>query len=134
MSFDQLLAAGERSAPACLIVDVRMPGMSGLELQRRLAAEGRGIPVVFISGHPDEPARRAAPAAGTVEFLRKPFDDKVLLDAIARALAQAAPSSLSCGESLRNPEPERRGGPAACLRNVATCGAARALAHPRPPL
>jgi FixJ family two-component response regulator len=87
-SAEEFLAPGEHRAPACLVLDLRMPGMSGLELQERLAAAGRHIPVVFITGHPDESARRAALAAGAVEFLRKPFDDRVLLDAVARALAQ----------------------------------------------
>jgi FixJ family two-component response regulator len=88
-SAEEFLAPRDRRAPACLILDVRMPGMNGLQLQERLAANGVRIPVVFITGHPDEPARRAALAAGAVEFLQKPFDDRVLLDAVARALAQS---------------------------------------------
>jgi FixJ family two-component response regulator len=87
-SAEEFLTPGERRAPACLILDMRMPGMSGLELQERLTAAGRRIPVVFIAGHPDESARRDALAAGAVEFLQKPFDDRVLLDAVARALEQ----------------------------------------------
>jgi FixJ family two-component response regulator len=67
---------------------MRMPGMSGLELQERLAAAGRHIPVVFITGHPDESARRAALAAEAVEFLQKPFEERVPLGAVTRALAQ----------------------------------------------
>jgi FixJ family two-component response regulator len=87
-SAEEFLAPAEHRVPACLILDLRMPGMSGLELHERLAADGRRIPVVFITGHPDESARRAALAAGAVEFLQKPFDDQLLLDAVSRALAQ----------------------------------------------
>jgi FixJ family two-component response regulator len=87
-SAEEFLAPGEHRAPACLLLDLRLPGMSGLELQERLAADGRRIPVVFITAHLDESARRAALAAGAVEFLLKPFDDRVLLDAVTRALAQ----------------------------------------------
>jgi FixJ family two-component response regulator len=78
-----------RPAPGCLILDVRMPGLGGLGLQQLLAAEGRHIPIVFISGHEEEQARREALAAGAVDFLQKPFDDLSLLEAVARALAKA---------------------------------------------
>jgi len=74
--------------PACLILDVRMPGMSGLELQNLLAADNRRIPIVFITAHEDEQARLTALGAGGVAFLQKPFDDGVLLDAVVRALSQ----------------------------------------------
>jgi FixJ family two-component response regulator len=85
-SAEDFLASGEGYAPACLILDVRMPGMSGLELQRRLATSGRHIPIVFITAHEDEPARRATLDAGAVGFLQKPFDDLALLEAVAKAL------------------------------------------------
>ena len=74
---------------ACVILDVRMPDMTGLELQKRLASLGRCVPLIFITAHEDEQARREALEAGAVDFLQKPFDDCVLLDAVARALACA---------------------------------------------
>jgi FixJ family two-component response regulator len=79
----------DRSPPDCLIVDVRMPRMSGLELQQRLIAAGRRIPIVFITAHEDESARSCALAAGAAEFLHKPFDDRRLLEAIDKAAAEA---------------------------------------------
>jgi two-component system, LuxR family, response regulator FixJ len=84
---EEFLATAEGTTAACLVLDVRMPGMSGLGLQKQLASAGRHIPIVFITGHEDEQARRAALEAGAVDFLQKPFDDQALLDSIARALA-----------------------------------------------
>jgi FixJ family two-component response regulator len=71
---------------ACLIADIRMPGMSGLELQARLNAERCRIPTIFISAHGDEKMRLQALRAGAVEFLSKPFDDQALLDRVRAAL------------------------------------------------
>ena len=73
-------------APACLVLDVRMPGLSGLELQRELSQAGRGIPIIFITGHGDIPMTVRAMKAGAVDFLPKPFRDQDLLDAIAHSL------------------------------------------------
>jgi FixJ family two-component response regulator len=70
----------------CLILDVRMPGMNGLELQRRLAAEFREIPVIFITAHGDRAARSQALKAGAVDYLLKPFREEALLQAIHAAL------------------------------------------------
>jgi FixJ family two-component response regulator len=75
------------SAPALLVLDVHLPGLSGLELQARLNAEGRGLPVVFITAYADEPLRQAALAAGCAAFLPKPFEEQELLGAIREALA-----------------------------------------------
>ena len=75
-------------ATACLVLDVRMPGLSGLELQRELSQAGRGIPIIFITGHGDIPMTVRAMKAGAVDFLPKPFRDQELLDAIARSLEQ----------------------------------------------
>ncbi len=75
--------------PACLVLDVRMPGMSGLELQRELGERGARLPIVFITGHGDIPMTVRAMKAGAVEFLPKPFRDQDLLDAIAQSLAQS---------------------------------------------
>jgi FixJ family two-component response regulator len=72
--------------PDCLILDVRLPGLSGLELQERLTTLGRSIPIVFISAHAEEQVRRQALAAGALDFLVKPFDEAVLLEALGVAL------------------------------------------------
>jgi FixJ family two-component response regulator len=73
-------------APGCLVLDVRLPGMSGLAFQEQLAKAGIGLPIIFISGHGDVPMTVRAMKAGAVEFLTKPFDDQVLLDAINGAI------------------------------------------------
>ncbi|HYS15904.1 MAG TPA: response regulator transcription factor [Candidatus Binatia bacterium] len=73
-------------APSCLILDVRLPGLSGLDLQRELADAGEQIPIIFITGHGDIPMSVRAMKAGAVEFLPKPFRDQDLLDAIRQAL------------------------------------------------
>jgi FixJ family two-component response regulator len=72
--------------PACLVLDVRMPGLSGLDLQRELALKGEPIPIIFITAHGDIPMAVGAMKAGAAEFLSKPFRDQDLLDAIRRAL------------------------------------------------
>ena len=74
------------AAPACLILDVRMPRMSGLELQRRLAEEGLKIPIIFISGHGDDEMAARAREAGAEEFLHKPLLDHPLLDIVKRVV------------------------------------------------
>jgi FixJ family two-component response regulator len=76
--------------PDCLVLDLRMPGgLSGLELQQHLARGGPCIPIIFITGHEDEQARCQAAAAGAIDFLQKPFEDQLLLEAVARAAAQS---------------------------------------------
>jgi FixJ family two-component response regulator len=85
-SAEEYLASGEQDETGCLIADIRMPGMSGLELQARLEADRRQIPILFISAHGDEEMRLRALRAGAVEFLAKPFDRKVLLDHVRAAL------------------------------------------------
>jgi len=72
--------------PACLVLDVRLPGLSGLDLQRELAAAKSSIPIIFITGHGDVPMSVRAMKAGAVEFLTKPFRDQELLDAIQQAI------------------------------------------------
>ena len=72
--------------PACLVLDVRMPGLSGMDLQRELAQSGFHIPIVFITGHGDIPMSVRAMKAGAVEFLTKPFRSRVFLDAIRAAI------------------------------------------------
>ena len=76
--------------PSCLVLDVRLPGMSGLDVQRRLNEAGVQIPVIFITGHGDIPMTVKAMKSGAVEFLTKPFRDQDLLDAIQQALERDA--------------------------------------------
>ncbi len=85
-SAEQFLQFDQIENTACLILDVRMPGMSGLELQRRLMATQCRIPIVFVTAHGDEEARSRALQEGAVEFLLKPFSEEALLNAIQAAL------------------------------------------------
>ena len=85
-SAEQFLDSEARSKAACLIADIRMPGMSGLELQAKLKAERCLIPVILITAHGDAEMRIHAMRQGAVEFLSKPFDDAVLLEIVHTAL------------------------------------------------
>jgi FixJ family two-component response regulator len=85
-SAEEFLKSGQQQQTACLIVDIRMPGMSGLELQAKLNAEHCRIPTIFITAHGDAKMRMQALRAGAVEFLAKPFDDEVLLESVRAAL------------------------------------------------
>jgi FixJ family two-component response regulator len=85
-SADSFLRSGQLRDTACLIVDVQMPGMNGLQLQSHLAAEGRGIPIIFITAYDDKESRRRAMQAGAVAFLGKPFSDEQLLQTIRSTL------------------------------------------------
>ena len=85
-SAEEFLNAEDRPQAACLIADVRMPGMSGLDLQARLTAERVRIPIIFITAHGDAAMRMQALRAGAVEFLAKPFDDEILLETVRAAL------------------------------------------------
>ena len=80
------MQAERRDLPGCLVLDVRLPGMSGLAFQEELAKTGVALPVIFITGHGDVPMTVRAMKAGAAEFLTKPFDDQVLLDAIHAAI------------------------------------------------
>jgi FixJ family two-component response regulator len=86
-SAEEFLDSGRPRECACLIADIRMPGMSGLDLQARLNAEQIRIPIIFITAHGDEHMRMQALRSGAVEFLNKPFDDEVLLETVRAALA-----------------------------------------------
>ena len=86
-SAEEFLESGEPQRCGCLIADIRMPGMSGLDLQAKLNAEQIRIPVIFITAHGDEQMRMQALRSGAVEFLAKPFDDEVLLETVRAALA-----------------------------------------------
>ena len=80
------LAAARPDGPACLVLDVRLPGLSGLDLQRDLARSDAALPIVFLTGHGDIPMSVRAMKAGAVEFLTKPFREQDLLDAIRQAI------------------------------------------------
>src|ERR1700751_2997177 len=85
-SAEGFLKSGHHRQAGCLIADIRMPGMSGLELQAQLNAERCRIPIIFITAHGDEKMRMQARRQGAVEFLAKPFDDDVLIDSVRAAL------------------------------------------------
>jgi FixJ family two-component response regulator len=86
-SAEEFLRSGQPQQTACLIADIRMPGMSGLELQAKLNAQHYRIPTIFITAHGDTKMRMQALRAGAVEFLAKPFDDEVLIESVRAALA-----------------------------------------------
>ena len=85
-SAEEFLKSGQQHQTACLIADIRMPGMSGLELQAKLNAERCRVPIIFITAHGDAKMRMQALRAGAVEFLAKPFDDEALLESVRGAL------------------------------------------------
>ena len=85
-SAEQFLDSGAQNKAACLIADIRMPGMSGLELQTKLKAERCRIPIIFITAHGDAKMRSQAMRDGAMKFLAKPFDNTVLLEAVRAAL------------------------------------------------
>jgi FixJ family two-component response regulator len=87
-SVREFLERGNYARLACLVLDVRMPGQTGLDLQQVLTAAGHDIPIVFITGHGDIPMSAQAMEAGAVAFLAKPFDDGTFFKAVQRALAR----------------------------------------------
>jgi two-component system response regulator FixJ len=89
------------SQPGCLVLDVRMPGMSGLELQRELNVRGATIPVIFITGHGDIPMAVEAMQQGAFDFLAKPFRDQELIDRVQRALSKDATTRTALEERER---------------------------------
>jgi FixJ family two-component response regulator len=103
-SAQEFLQSTRPDVPACLILDVRMPGLSGLDLQRELTEANIHIPIIFITGHGDIPMSVRAMKAGAVEFLTKPFRDQDLLDAIQQALERdrRARSQQADSAELRN--------------------------------
>jgi FixJ family two-component response regulator len=86
-SAEEYLASGQQGQTGCLVTDVQMPGMTGLELQARLAEDSYQIPVIFITAYGNARMRAQAMRAGAVEFLGKPFNDDVLLESVRAALA-----------------------------------------------
>jgi len=97
-SATEYLEAFDPSWPGCLIVDIRMPGMSGLDMQERLAEQPIKPPVIIITGHGDVPMAVRAVKAGAVDFIEKPFRDQILLDSVHRAIEMDAKQR---GEAMR---------------------------------
>jgi FixJ family two-component response regulator len=87
-TISDFLKSAPRDGPTCLVLDVRLPGQSGLDLQRELASANKDLPIVFITGHGDIPMSVQAMKGGAIEFLTKPFRDQELLDAIQLGLAR----------------------------------------------
>ncbi len=87
-SVSDFLNADSSDGPSCLVLDIRMPGRSGLELQRDLAAANKQVPIIFITAHGDIPMTVQAMKGGAIEFLTKPFRDQELLDAVEAGLAR----------------------------------------------
>jgi FixJ family two-component response regulator len=102
-SAQEFLRSNRPDVPSCLVLDVRLPGLSGLDLQRRTSDAGIEVPIIFITGHGDIPMSVRAMKAGAVEFLTKPFRDQDLLDAIQQALERdrKAREQLAAIEELR---------------------------------
>ncbi len=103
-SAQEFLARPQADAPSCLVSDVQLPGLSGLDLQKRMAEVNLEIPIVFITGHGDVPTSVRAMKAGALEFLTKPFADQDLLDAIQQAIKRdrAARQQRAEMRELRN--------------------------------
>lgn len=85
-SGQEFLSRERSSGPACVVLDVRMPGLSGFELQEELARSNIRIPIIFLTGHGNVPQSVRAMKAGAVDFIEKPFEDQILLDAIGKAI------------------------------------------------
>lgn len=99
-SAQEFLDHPRKALPACLVLDINLPGLNGLELQRQLVGDGRTMPIIFITGYGDIPSTVQAMKAGAVEFLTKPFDNAALLSAIASALEHSQ-MSLDAEDGLR---------------------------------
>jgi len=97
-SAQEFLDRPQSAFPSCLVLDVSLPGLNGLDLQQRVASERRDIPIIFITGHGDIPMTVRAMKAGAVEFLTKPFSDEALLNAIHQALER---SRIALGEKAQ---------------------------------
>jgi FixJ family two-component response regulator len=100
-SAQEFLTAFQPAQPGCLVLDIRMPGMSGLELQQQLNLSGAVIPVIFMTGHGDIPMAVEAMQHGAFDFLQKPFRDQDLLDRIQRAIVKDTEQRQALGEHER---------------------------------
>jgi FixJ family two-component response regulator len=97
-SAQDFLVRSQTPVPSCLVLDISMPGLNGLDLQKRVAADHPDVPIIFITGYGDVPKTVEAMKAGAVEFLTKPFKDDVLLSAIQQALER---SRVALGEQAK---------------------------------
>jgi two-component system response regulator FixJ len=100
-SAQEFLGSYDPHQPGCLLLDIRMPGMSGMELQQELNLRGAVIPVIFMSGHADIPMAVEAMQHGAFDFLQKPFRDQDLLDRIQRAIVKDGERRVALGERAR---------------------------------
>jgi FixJ family two-component response regulator len=100
-SAQDFLAHPRPDAPSCLVLDVNLPGLNGLDLQKRIAGDRADMPIIFITGYGDVPRTVQAMKAGAVEFLTKPFDDEVLLGAIGNAIERSR-IALDRADGLRS--------------------------------
>jgi FixJ family two-component response regulator len=100
-SAQEFLQSYDAAQPGCLVLDIRMPGMSGLELQQELNLRGATIPVIFMTGHGDVPMAVEAMQHGAFDFLQKPFRDQDLLDRIQKAIVRDAKLRESLGEHAK---------------------------------
>jgi FixJ family two-component response regulator len=92
-SAESLMTSGQLQETSCIIVDLQMPGMNGLQLQRHLAASGYNIPIIFITAYDSEESRQQAMQAGAVAFLSKPFNDELLLETLRATLRDGEPGA-----------------------------------------
>jgi FixJ family two-component response regulator len=100
-SAEEFLNQGCQNVPGCLVLDVRMPGMSGLELQQKLLESGSLMPIIFISAHEDPQAYKQAMENGASAFLQKPFEDKMILDAIGSAFSTIAETGQTKSDHIK---------------------------------
>ena len=105
-SAEQFLADIRRGTRGCLILDLRLPGMSGLQLQRQLVSEDWKMPIVFISAHDDDESRNAALRMGAISYLRKPFERQQFLESVQTAISRSHAGDGE-GGGLSSPEPVR---------------------------
>ena len=98
-SGEEFLAAPRPPIPSCLVLDVNLPGLSGLDLQQELAKSGLQVPIIFLTGHGDIPMTVRALKAGAANFLTKPFDDEELLNAIQQCLSWHRGEEIRCAKN-----------------------------------
>lgn len=101
----EFLSSGAAGRPGCLLTDVRMPEMTGIDLQERLIREGRSLPVIVMTGHADVPLAVRAMKAGAVDFVEKPFNDVSLIESVQAALARNAPVQPPSAAPAAPPDP-----------------------------
>jgi len=101
-SGEEFLAAARHKSPSCLVLDVQLPGISGLDLQRELSKSGLQIPIIFLTGHGDIPMSVRALRGGAANFLTKPFDDEDLLNAIRQCIGAEREDEVRCDENTGN--------------------------------